>query len=152
MTPGPESGLSANEIVRRLDLVPHPEGGFYRETFRDVRCDENGRAVSSLIYFLLRAGEISAWHRIDAVEIWHYYAGAPLELSICAAGERCRTFVLGSDLAAGEAPQRVVPAGWWQSAVSRGAWTLVGCTVAPAFDFATFELAPDGWRPGDDGV
>lgn len=139
---------SAAEIIARLELKPHPEGGHYRETFRDERCDANGRAASTAILFLLAQGERSHWHRIDAAEVWHHHAGDALILHI-AAGERVRTIRLGSNLAAGETPQAVVPAQAWQAAESAGAWTLVGCTVAPGFDFATFELAPPGWTPGD---
>jgi uncharacterized protein len=137
---------SAADIIARLQLQPHPEGGHYRETFRDLRTDANGRSLSTAIFFLLARGERSHWHRIDAVEIWHYYAGAALSLQI--ADERGRrTMALGPDLASGEAPQAIVPAGAWQSAESIGDWTLAGCTVSPGFDFATFELAPKGWEP-----
>ncbi|MBY6239677.1 cupin domain-containing protein [Methylosinus sp. Sm6] len=142
----PLSGLSAAEIVRLLELSPHPEGGFYRETFRDPRASE-GRAASTAIYFLLGAGEVSAWHRVDAAEIWHYYAGAPLALDIAAEGEAARRSLLGPQLAQDQRPQIVVPAGAWQSAASLGAWTLVGCTVAPGFEFSAFELAAPGWTP-----
>lgn len=142
------SPLAADEVARRLGLVPHPEGGLYGETFRDV-APAGGRGALTAIYYLLRDGEVSAWHRVtDAVEIWHHYAGAPLELSIAADGEVIETVRLGDDLAAGERPQAAVPAGAWQTARSLGPWTLVGCTVAPAFSFAGFELAPAGWRPG----
>lgn len=137
---------SADYIIALLGLVPHPEGGHFRETFRDARSGE-GRAASTAIYFLLRQGERSHWHRVDAAEVWHFYAGAPLELAMAEAGGAVSTVRLGIDLAAGERPQAVVPAGVWQSAVSLGAWTLVGCTVAPGFDFAGFELAPAGWSP-----
>src|SRR5580704_18158597 len=123
--------LSAVDVVRLLDLHPHPEGGHFRETFRDPRQDDNGRSLSTAIYFLLAAGERSQWHRIDAVEIWHWHAGAPLALKI-AGSDGVSTVRLGADLAAGERPQAVVPAGAWQAAESLGAWTLVGCTVAPA--------------------
>jgi predicted cupin superfamily sugar epimerase len=136
----------AQAIIRRLGLLPHPEGGHYRETFRHVPA-EGGRGAMTAIYFLLRAGEVSRWHRVDAAEIWHFYAGAPLELGIAEAGGATRTLVLGPDLAAGQAPQLTVPEGAWQSARSRGDWTLVGCTVGPAFEFAGFELAPPGWNP-----
>jgi len=137
---------SAADVIARLQLQPHPEGGHYRETFRDLRTDANGRSLSTAIFFLLARGERSHWHRIDAVEIWHYYAGAALSLQI--ADERGRrTMALGPDLASGEAPQAIVPAGAWQSAESIGDWTLAGCTVSPGFDFATFELAPKGWEP-----
>ncbi len=134
--------MTAAEIVRLLEMKPHPEGGHYRETFRDTR-QIDGRAASTAIYFLLAAGERSHWHRVDAVEIWHFHAGAPLALSI-EGQERVR---LGPDLGKGERPQGVVPAGKWQAAESLGDWTLVGCTVAPGFDFAGFELAPEGWAP-----
>jgi predicted cupin superfamily sugar epimerase len=137
---------AATEIIARLDLQPHPEGGHYRETFRDPRLDAGGRSVSTAIYFLLARGELSHWHRIDAVETWHYYAGSALVLQI-ADDSGTRTVRLGPDLAAGEVPQAVVPARAWQAAESSGDWTLVGCTVAPGFDFATFELAPKGWAP-----
>jgi uncharacterized protein len=138
--------LPAEEVVRLLGLAPHPEGGFYRETFRAVAPD-GGRGSSTAIYYLLRRGEISAWHRVDADEVWHHYAGAPLELLLSPDGRRRSARMLGSDLAAGERPQAVVPAGAWQSARSLGDWTLVGCTVAPAFEFAGFEMAPAGWEP-----
>ncbi|QWG26146.1 cupin domain-containing protein [Bradyrhizobium sediminis] len=137
---------TAAEIIARLELKPHPEGGHYRETFRDSRVDADGRSASTAIYFLLARGERSHWHRIDAVETWHYYAGHALTLQV-ADNADWRTVRLGSDLTAGELPQVVVPAQAWQSAESAGDWTLVGCTVAPGFDFAAFELAPKGWTP-----
>ena len=133
--------MTAGEVVALLGLEPHPEGGWYRQTFRDVAPPE-GRGASTAIYFLLEAGQESRWHRVDAAEVWHYYAGAPLMLTIDQADHR-----LGPDLAAGERPQAVVPAGVWQKARSLGDWTLVGCTVAPGFEFAGFELAPAGWAP-----
>jgi predicted cupin superfamily sugar epimerase len=138
---------TAAEVIRLLNLTPHPEGGHYRETFRD-RAGTDGRALSTAIYFLLARGERSRWHRVDAAELWHYYAGAPLGLDIAATDrgpvDRLR---LGADLAAGERPQARVPAGAWQAAESLGDWTLVGCTVAPGFEFGGFELAPGGWTP-----
>ena len=140
--------LTAAEIVACLDLRPHPEGGHYRETFRDKRLDAEGRAASTLIYFLLARGERSHWHRVDAAEAWHFYAGSALRLRIAADGSQPETVMLGSDLAAGERPQAVVPADAWQSAEPTGDWTLVGCTVAPGFEFSGFELAPSGWEPG----
>ncbi len=136
----------AADIIARLDLKPHPEGGHFRETFRDSRVDADGRPVSTAIYFLLGRGQRSHWHRIDAVEVWHFYAGSPLILEI-ADSEGRRIVNLGPDLAAGEFSQAVVPARAWQAAESTGDWTLVGCTVAPGFDFAKFELAPKGWAP-----
>ncbi|MVT68686.1 cupin [Bradyrhizobium pachyrhizi] len=138
--------LSAADIIARLALQPHPEGGHYRETFRDARCDANGRAHSTAIYFLLARGERSHWHRIDAVEMWHYYAGAPLTLRIAEDGAP-HSITLGPDVARGEQPQAIVPADAWQAAESNGDWTLVGCTVAPGFEFAKFELAPKSWEP-----
>jgi uncharacterized protein len=140
--------LSAAEIIARLDLKPHPEGGYFRETFRDPHTDASSRAASTLIYFLLARGERSHWHRVDATEIWHYYAGSALSLRIAGDGLLAQTVALGIDLAAGERPQAIVPAHAWQSAESTGDWTLVGCTVAPGFEFAKFELAPPGWAPG----
>ena len=137
---------SAADIIARLDLKPHPEGGHYRETFRDPRVDAGGRSFSTAIYFLLARGERSHWHRLDAVETWHYYAGSALALRI-ADGSGQRSIRLGPDLAAGEVPQAIVPPHSWQAAETTGDWTLVGCTVAPGFDFATFELAPKGWAP-----
>lgn len=139
--------LTAADIIRLLDLRPHPEGGHYRETFRDRRCDQTGRAASTAIYFLLARGERSHWHRVDAVEAWHWHAGAPLRLDIHD-GAALASLTLGPDLAAGERPQAIVPAGAWQAAESLGDWTLVGCTVAPGFEFSGFELAPKGWSPG----
>ena len=142
--------MTADEIVERLGLQRHPEGGWYKETFRDQDLvDANGRAASTAIYYLLPAGERSAWHRVmDAAEVWHFYAGAPLALSLADPdGKGAHTLTLGPDLAAGQSPQAVVPAAWWQAAVSQGDFTLVGCTVSPGFDFAAFRLAPEGWAP-----
>lgn len=140
------SVLTADEIISHLGLQPHPEGGHYRETFRDPRLVEGGRAASTAIYFLLARGERSHWHRVDAAEIWHFHAGSALTLRIADdSGERAIS--LGADLAAGQQPQAIVPAHAWQAAESTGDWTLVSCTVAPGFDFATFELAPPGWSP-----
>jgi predicted cupin superfamily sugar epimerase len=139
------SKLSAEQVIELLGLAPHPEGGHYRETFRDIAGD-GGRAASTAIYFLLRAGETSRWHRVDATEIWHWYAGAPLMLAVVHDGQRIATR-LGSDLLAGEQPQAAVPAHAWQMAVSVGEWTLMGCTVAPGFEFSGFELAEAGFEP-----
>lgn len=145
-------GLSAPDLARLLDLSPHPEGGCYRETFRDERLVEGARAISTAIYYLLPEGRVSAWHRVDAVEIWHFYAGAPLELALCADGRGVARFRLGPDILTGERPQIIVPAGHWQSARSLGPWTLAGCTVAPGFEFASFEMAPPEFEPGADAV
>jgi predicted cupin superfamily sugar epimerase len=138
----------ADELIRLLGLRPHPEGGHYRENFRDNPAGGRGRAHATGIYFLLRTGELSRWHRIDVSEVWHFYRGAALELSIAPPRGKAVRHVLGSDIAGGERPQIVVPPGAWQTARTLGAYTLVGCTVAPGFDFETFELAPDGWEPG----
>lgn len=138
--------LTAREVIAQLDLKPHPEGGHFRETFRDGHSNADGRAASTAIYFLLSRGERSHWHRIDAAEVWHFYAGATLELTI-ADGGAAQCVRLGPDLAAGETPQAIVPPHAWQSARSLGDWTLVGCTVAPGFDFAAFELAAPDWKP-----
>lgn len=137
--------LAAADIIRLLDLKPHPEGGHFRETFRDSRLI-GGRAASTAIFFLLARGERSHWHRIDAAEVWHYHAGAPLALSVDD-GTATRIIRLGVDLAAGETPQATVPVSAWQAAESSGDWTLCGCTVAPGFEFSRFELAPKDWSP-----
>lgn len=142
-----ESSLPARDIIALLDLHPHPEGGHYRETFRDPRAGADGRSCGTAIYYLLEAGEVSEWHRVDAAEIWHFYAGAPLVLTISPNGHDAEARHLGPALAAGQRPQIVVPAGHWQCATSLGAWTLVGCTVAPGFTFEAFELAPVGFDP-----
>ncbi len=132
---------SADQIIRRLDLKPHPEGGWYRETWRGPL--REGRASGTAILFLLRAGERSHWHRVDADEIWLWHAGAALSLHM---GERkSREFVLGQDIPGDQQVQVIVPARWWQSAESKGAWTLVSCTVSPGFRFESYELAPPGW-------
>ncbi|HMJ45605.1 MAG TPA: cupin domain-containing protein [Pseudolabrys sp.] len=136
---------TAADIIAKLDLKPHPEGGHYRETFRDARLID-GRAASTAILFLLARGERSHWHRVDAVEIWHYHTGAPLKLSIVD-GASEQIIRLGADIHNDEVPQVTVPAQAWQAAESLGDWTLVGCTVAPGFTFEGFELAPAGWAP-----
>jgi predicted cupin superfamily sugar epimerase len=142
VTPG-----EAEQVIAARRHAPQPQGGWFRETFRDAP-SAGGRGASTAIYYLLRAGEVSRWHRIDAVEIWHWYAGAPLLLSLSPDGHRHEVLRLGGSVTAGERPQAVVPIRAWQSARSQGAWTLVGCTVAPAFQFAGFELAAAGWEPG----
>jgi uncharacterized protein len=139
--------LTAQDIIRMLDLKPHPEGGYFRETFRDTRQTADGRSVATAIYFLLARGDRAHWHRLDAVEVWHWYAGAPLQLEIAAPGGRVERITLGGDLSAGLRPQAVVPTEVWQAAESLGDWTLAGCTLAPGFDFAKLELAPQGWAP-----
>ncbi len=141
------SGHSARDVIRILGLAPHPEGGHYRETFRDTVCDADGRPASTAILFLLAGDELSDWHRVDAAEVWHHYAGAPLVVTLSPNGHDAAAHRLGPRFDAGQVSQLVVPAGCWQTAVSLGAWTLVGCTVAPGFRFEGFELAPPGWRP-----
>ena len=138
--------MTSADIIARLGLAPHPEGGWYRETFRDARLVD-GRSASTAILYLLDVGDVSEWHRVDAVEIWHWHAGAPLVITTSPNGHDASAHHLGSNLAAGQRPQFVVPEGHWQTATSLGAWTLVGCTVAPGFRFEGFELAPPGWRP-----
>jgi predicted cupin superfamily sugar epimerase len=142
--------VTASEIIEALRLLPHPEGGYFKETWRDVP-EGGGRGSGTAIYYLLRHGEVSRWHRVDAAEIWHFYGGSPLELRIRDGGVATEA-VLGNDLARGELPQLVVPAGAWQSARSRArppeGYTLVGCTVSPAFRFEGFELAPEGFEEG----
>jgi len=136
--------LTAAEVVARLALAPHPEGGFYRQTW--VALGDGARPAGTAIYYLLAEGQRSHWHRVDADEIWHFYAGAPLVLARAAdAAGPAEEVTLGPDLAAGAVPQAVVPAGHWQAARSTGAWSLVGCTVSPGFRFEGFELAPAGF-------
>lgn len=137
--------MNADDVIRLLGLKPHPEGGYFRETFRDPE-RVGGRSRSTAIYYLLKAGEMSRWHRVDAVEIWHWYAGAPLELKLHD-GSRLHSLILGSGFNEGHVPQVIVPVRCWQSAKSLGPYSLVGCTVAPGFEFAGFELAPLGWEP-----
>lgn len=138
--------MTADEIIATLNLAPHPEGGFYRQTWV---ANAAARPSGTCIYFLLKAGAASHWHRVDAVEIWHFYAGAPLVLSMAQTDAGPKTdIMLGADLAAGQRPQGIVPKDWWQAARTTGEWTLVGCTVSPGFDFSGFELAPAGFDIG----
>jgi hypothetical protein len=139
--------MTADEIIARLGLQPHPEGGHFREMYRAPgEVPGQPRGASTAIYFLLKAGERSHWHRVDADEIWHFHAGAPLILSLAASQSGpVRRVRLGPQVLDGDSPQGIVPAGWWQAAVSTGAWTLVGCTVSPGFRFDGFELAPPGF-------
>jgi len=138
--------MTARDVIARLGLKPHPEGGHFRETWR-TETGPGERSAGSAIYYLLAAGEKSHWHRVDADEIWHFYAGASLTLSMAADGQAVRETILGIDIAAGQAPQIVVPAGHWQAAESRGGWTLVGCTVSPGFEFSGFQMAPPDFQP-----
>lgn len=139
--------MQADDLIASLELQPHPEGGYYRETFRDERTD-GGRAHSTAIYYLLKAGEVSRWHRVDAAEVWHWYAGAPLVLGLRQGGGPASEHTLGPDIAGGERPQIIVPAMTWQMAHSLGDFTLVGCTVAPGFEFSGFEMEDQGSGAG----
>lgn len=136
---------TAAQIIDRLGLRPHPEGGYYVETYRHLS-DDGARGACTAIYYLLARGQCSHWHRVDAVEVWNFHAGDPLRLSIHENGAT-RVVVLGGDVLAGQQPQAVVPAHAWQAAEPVGEWSLVGCIVAPAFDFAGFEMASPGWAP-----
>ena len=137
---------TARQIIDTLGLQPHPEGGWYRETWR-AEATEGERASGTAIYYLLEAGDVSHWHRVDAAEVWHYYAGGPLSLTVSPNGHDAEAWRLGPEIMAGQRPQLIVPPGWWQCATSLGAFTLVGCTVSPGFTFEGFEMAPPDWRP-----
>ncbi len=138
-------------MIAKLGLAPHPEGGHYRETWRaDARA--GARPSATAILYLLATGEQSAWHRVDATEVWLFHGGDPLELHIAADDDAQPVrHVLGTEVVDGELPQLVVPAGAWQSARPLGAWTLVSCVVSPGFRFEGFELAPPAWEPGGGG-
>jgi predicted cupin superfamily sugar epimerase len=140
--------MTLPDLIRLLNLQPHPEGGWYAETHR-IPAPQGQRSPGTAIYYALGRGDRSHWHRVDVTEIWHWYAGDPLELSL-AAGDRDTpvTHILGPGLAAGQRPQVIVPPHHWQAARSLGAWTLVGCTVSPGFEFSGFEMAPPDWSPG----
>lgn len=141
-------GLSADQVIEILGLEPHPEGGHFKEIHRHENADGTRGAVTT-IYFLLKAGERSHWHRVkDAEEIWCWHGGAALELLIHAEGGEREVHILGMDLANGQRPQAVVPINAWQAAKTLSNWTLVGCQVAPAFEFASFDLAASGFEPG----
>jgi hypothetical protein len=141
------TAMTASEIVGLLGLEPHIEGGFYRQTFAD-EADAGGRPRSTLIYYLLTDRQSGAWHRVDSAEVWHWYAGAPMTIGISRDGKSVTEHQLGNDLFAGERPQVVIPRGAWQQATCLGDWSLVGCTVAPGFQFSKFEQAEPGWEPG----
>ena len=139
--------ISATEIVERLKLAPHPEGGWYRETWR-ANAPSDSRASGTAIYFLLSKDQRSHWHKVDATEIWLYHAGAPLRLELSQDAKTIEAVTLGADFVAGEQPQMVVPPDCWQAAQTLGDWTLVSCTVSPGFEFEGFDLAAPGWSPG----
>jgi predicted cupin superfamily sugar epimerase len=138
--------LRAEDVAAALGLAPHPEGGWYRETWRDAPAGGR-RGAGTAILFLLSAERHAHWHRVDAAELWLWHAGGPLVLTLSPDGHDAEAHLLGPDLGASQSPQRLVPAGWWQTAASLGRWTLVSCTVSPAFRFEGFELAPPDWRP-----
>ena len=142
------SDLAASEVIALLELERHPEGGWFRQTFADPGV-EGERHLSTAIYYLLEGHDLSAWHRVDAAEVWHWHAGAPLKLRLSHEGNVIDEYTLGPDLKAAERPQVIVPRRCWQTAKSLGDWTLVGCTVAPGFQFSGFEMAETGWEPGE---
>lgn len=136
---------NADDLISSLGLISHPEGGHFRQTWV-ARAPDGQRPAGTCIYFLLKQGEVSHWHRVDAVEIWHFYAGAPLILSLSETDDGpAHDCLLGTNFARGEEPQRIVPEGFWQAARSTGEYTLVGCTVSPGFQFEGFDLAPSGF-------
>lgn len=135
---------TAKALIDQLGLAPHPEGGWYRETFRQPARD-GGRGLATAILFLLDAGERSHWHRVDAAELWLWHAGGAIDLLIDDGARR--DVVLGGDVLAGQLPQAIVPPDAWRAAAPRDGWALVSCIVTPAFDFSGFELAPPGWEP-----
>ena len=145
--PHEKQRLSADDVIGILGLAPHPEGGHFRETFRDA-AEPGRRAASTAIYFLLKAGEQSHWHKVDAAEVWHFYAGDALLLEVSPPEGPQSAVRLGTHIEDGERPQSVVPKSHWQRARSLGEWTLVGCTVAPAFTFDGFTLAAPDFSPG----
>lgn len=141
----PDFGVQ--ELVRLLDLAPHPEGGWYKQTFEAAKTSD-GRASSTVIHFLLAADQVSAWHQVDADEAWFWHAGAPLVLTEASSdGVGIGSVQLGPDIRIGQKPHHVIRADRWQAAESLGAWTLVSCMVAPGFQFSGFKLAPDNWLP-----
>lgn len=146
--------MTADKIIKMLNLTRHPEGGWYARTFEDAEhfdstklSDSTKRSHSTAIYYLLKRDEVSHWHRVDAVEIWHFYAGSPLEIRLSTDGVQAQHHILGSDLENNQRPQIIVEKDLWQSAKSLGDWTLVGCTVAPGFEFAGFEMASPDFDP-----
>lgn len=141
---------NARELIDLLGLSPHPEGGWFRETWR-AEAGPGERPSGTAIYYLLEARQTSAWHRVDATEVWHWYLGAPLEMTLSPDGRTREERRLGPDLDRGAVPQLVIPPGCWQTARPAGGFSLVGCTVSPGFEPAGFELAPAGWQPAEDG-
>jgi predicted cupin superfamily sugar epimerase len=151
VTPAQAQSLSfadrdIDTIIEALGMKPHPEGGWYAETHR-IPSPVGERSPGTAIYYLLKGGPAARWHRVDATEVWHHYAGGPLALSIVGEDGQTRTHALGKDIGKGERPQVIVPPHAWQAAQALGAWTLCGCTVSPGFEFEKFEMAPEGWSP-----
>lgn len=141
--------MTADEIIRKLDLTPHPEGGYYRRTFCHGDTRPDGRGLASSIYYLLADGQQSHWHLLkDSTELWHWHSGSPLQHRISGDGKTVETSILGPDILLGQMPQIIVAPGIWQQATSTGAWTLVSCTVVPEFRFDSYILAPQDWQPG----
>ena len=140
-----DSDAEIAAIIDALGMKPHPEGGWYAETHR-IAAPDGDRSPGTAIYYLLPGGPAARWHRVDATETWHHYAGGPLKLEIVEGSQR-QTIIMGPDIARGERPQAVVPPHAWQAAQALGAWTLCGCTVSPGFEFAGFEMMPEGWSP-----
>jgi predicted cupin superfamily sugar epimerase len=136
----------AKAIIARLDLAPHPEGGWYRETWRAEAADGE-RSGATAILFLLEDGQRSHWHRVDAAELWLWHAGSPLLLRTAEEGGPIAEIRLGGDVLAGAMPQHIIPPHHWQAAVADRGWTLVSCIVSPGFEFSGFTLAPEGWEP-----
>jgi len=144
--------MSAAELIERLGLAPHPEGGWYRETWR-ASAEGSMRSAATAVHYLLEAGQRGHWHRVDATEIWLFHAGDPLRLSLAESDAGpVHSLVLGNDVLAGHAPQHVIPPGLWQAAeptpVGQAGWSLISCIVVPGFEFSGFQLAPLGWAPG----
>jgi predicted cupin superfamily sugar epimerase len=145
----PTLPLDPQTILDSFGMAPHPEGGWYAETYR-APSEPGSRSAVTAIYFLLKAGERSHWHTVDATEIWLWHAGSPVRLQMSMDGRQTETILLGADIAAGERPQAVVPVGCWQAAESSEGWGLVSCIVAPGFEFRGFRMAPAAWSPGLD--
>ena len=138
---------SAEEIISILQLEAHPEGGFYRQTFKDTDLNEDGRSLSSVIYYLLKFDQVSDWHKVDATEIWFWHSGAPMVISISSNGRDTEALHLGPNVQVNQKPHVIVKKNYWQSAVSLGEWSLVSCMVSPAFEFTGFEMAEENWFP-----
>lgn len=135
--------MTPEDLIARLGLSRHPEGGWYRQTWVE---GSQPRASGTCIYFLLKEGEASHWHKVDATEIWHFYTGQPIELRLSATDHGpAEVHSLGPDFNAGQVPQLIVPEGYWQMAAARSGWALVGCTVSPGFEFDGFTLAAPGF-------